>query len=630
MSTSQPSREIYVIDVPESKELNGTFVYNFFVRDESVNETGGVPLNILTKPATEVDTAFIQYSVTRAPRYVELSFTPPTLASDGNQVSDQNIRENAFKAITEQGGTLILRNIDKVVNEDDFASNTYVSIHFHDGEIDKKAYLLVSGTIAKVGLDGEFEQNNSSYKKAQKLIPMLPNSVSSRWVTKTMSNPELDYNAQFEVTDIKKKVVRPPLAGINAQINVKMLHDLVNRSISDPTATQASDIANLHGYSKSVKQAVNQRFTTAISEADYKSFVPYVDVRKYDASPHAEKNAPRIVGYIIDKLEILSNGTTKAHPPIVIDSPHVASTADFRVKFNTMYCYTVRTVALLTLPAIDEETGALAIIKVLVSSKPSSKAYVRTLKLRNPPPPADINFVWNYETDKLMVTWAFPVTSERDIKQFQVFRRDSVDHSFELQKVYDFDDSVVPFQSPEIADAAVVEKCSSPATWWIDDEFKKDEHFSKEKGRIYSVCSIDAHALTSNYSAQYRVWFDRFKNKLQKELVSHGGAPKPYPNLYLEGDIFVNTIKVTGAHTKRLKVFFNPEYYELYDDEGRSRQILSTKQLGGSYKLQFINLDNFKNHDLSITIDNRLSEQQTIMNYPVVQFGQKRKTSRTK
>ena len=82
-------------------------------------------------------------------------------------------------------------------------------------------------------------------------------------------------------------------------------------------------------------------------------------------------------------------------------------------------------VAMLTMPAIDDNTGEVATIKILVSSKPSNKVYVNTLQLDAPPPPCDVNFIWNYETSKMMVTWSFPVTSERDIKQFQVYRRSS-------------------------------------------------------------------------------------------------------------------------------------------------------------------------------------------------------------
>lgn len=643
MSISQPSKEIYVVDVPEVKELTATYYYNFFVPDESVNATGGVPSNILSRPGAEVDSSFVQFSITRAPRFVRFNWTLPKLADVGNLLSEQAQRNNAFRTTGEQDGSLILNNIDKVVNEDDFASNNYVSIHFHDGKIDEKIHQLVSGTIVQQSLQEETDTNVSPYKAAQRLIPQLPNSISPHLIYQSMIQPDM-YGATFysdagmrggmsnrliSTRYLSNYFNRLKSVGVNTQINSKLIHDMVNRTIADPGASQGPDMVNMHTYTKQVQHAVNQRFSPAVSDQDFKTFVPFIKAKKHSTAAHIEKYGSEIVGYIIDKFEIMVDGSTKSHPPIVVDSPHAGVTADFQVKFNAQYCYTIRTIALLTMPAIDDDSGDVATIKVLVSSKPSNKIYVSTLKLDSPPPPADINFVWNFETAKLMVTWAFPVTSERDIKQFQVFRRSDINHCFELQKAYNFDDSIVPFPSPETPDNSLVERLTSPATFWIDDEFSKDNNFSPEKSYIYTVAAIDAHGLTSNYGAQYRVWFDRFKNRLQKELVSHTGAPKPYPNLYLEGELFRNTINVAGPHSKRMKVYFNPEYYYIYDDDNRQRKVIMTKQSGGSYKLQFINVDNLKSQEVNITIDDRLTASQRTISYPNVQFGPKRKLQRS-
>ncbi len=647
MTISQPSRVIYVIDVPEVKVFDAIYHYNFFVPDESVNESGGVPANVLARSATETDSSFIQYSITRVPRFVEFRWTKPKLADVGNMLSEQVQRENAFQTTGEQRGSLIIDNIDKVVNEDDFASNNYASVHFHDGDIDTKIHDLVSGSMVQHTLEEEHDSNTSPYKAAQRFVPLLPNNIKPHFVFQALTLPKQSYNGKFYAPanrNAREGMFEPSLGvplfndyfqrlknvTINTQINTKLMHDLVNRTIQDPTAPQAADLINMHKYSKQVKHASNQRFSPAVSEQDFKTFVPFIDIKRHNSNSHIEKYGSEIVGYIIDKFEVLPDGTTKAHAPIVIDNPHVHLSADYQVKFNARYCYTVRTIALLTMPAIDDDTGIVATIKVLISSKPSNKVYVSTLKLDSPPPPGDVNFTWNYETQKLQVNWAFPITSERDIKQFQVFRRSSVEHSFELQKVYNFDDSVVPFDSAETPDPALVERLSSPATYWVDGEFTKDDNCSVDKGMIYSICAIDAHGLTSNYSAQYRVWFDRFKNRLQKELVSHLGAPKPYPNLYLEAEIFQNTIRVSGNHSKRMKLYFNPEYYYLTDDKDRFVKVLQTKQTGGSYKLQFFNVDNLKSHDLDITIDDRTSMTSRTLSYPTVRFGPKRKTLKSK
>lgn len=659
MSISQPSREVYVVDVPEIKTFTAVFRYNFFVPDESVNETGGVPANILARPGAEIDTNFIQYSTTRAPRFVEFQWDKPKLADVGNLLSEQASRDHAFKTTGEQNGSLILNNIDKVVNEDDFASNNYASVHFHDGEIDNKIHQLVSGTMITQTLQEESDPNTSPYKAAQRLLPLLPAYIKPHFVTRAMTLPAQSFNGSFYLApgNSAARGTKPgllPARGAstkvlsnyfsrlrnvttNTQINVKLMQDLVSRTIQDPTATNASDLTNMHQYAKQVKQATNQRFTPAVSENDFKTFVPFINVRQHADAGHIEKYGAEIVGYIIDKFEILAGGTLKAHPPIVIESANVSVGADFQVKHTTgqeyasggqqgNYCYSIRTIALLTTPAIDDDTGNVATVKILISSKPSNKVYVSTSHLEPPPPPGDIDFIWNYETNKLTVTWAFPITSERDVKQFQIFKRERVEHPFELQKVYNFDDNQTPWPSGETPDAALVERLTSPAQYWVDDEFDPDERHTQEKGLIYTVACIDAHGLTSNYGAQFRVWFDRFANALQRELVSHLGAPKPYPNMYLEGNLLANTIRASGPHTKRMRLFFNPEFYYLTDDNNRVTKVLQTKQAGGGYKLQFINLDSLKAADIDITIDDKTLQSSRALAYPSVRFGPKRRT----
>jgi hypothetical protein len=657
MSVSQPSSEVYVLDVPEVKSLQATYYYNFFTPDESVNATGGVPANVLARPGSEVDSSFIQYSVTRAPRFVSFSWSPPKVADVGNQVTEQSLRNSSFKTTGAQNGSLIQDNIDKVVNEDSFASNGFVSLNFHDGQVDNRAFEIVSGSMLQMTLTQQNDGNVSPYKAAQRLSALLPKSIKPGFVYRALTIPNKAYGAQFYVpaSNSQGTGTKPGLAPAsqstrvtsdyferlksvrtNAQVNAGLLSDIVARTISDPTATSAGDLASMQPYAKQVQNATNQSFSPALSEQDFKTFVPYVKVTQLGNSNHAQKYPAEVVGFIIDKLEVNPDGTTTALPPIIVDAATAATTADFQVKFNATYCYTIRTVALVTVPAINDDDGSLATVQFLVSSKPSNKVYVSTLKLDAPPPPGDIDFVWNYETDDagdpvgLMVTWAFPVTSERDIKQFQVFKRSSVNDAFELQKQYNFDDSVVKFPYPETPDPSVLEVLTSPACYWVDDDFDWNVNTSPQKGLIYTVAAIDAHGLTSNYGAQFLVWFDRFQNRLQKRLVSHLGAPKPYPNLYLQAELFVDTIRVKGPHTTTMKVYFNPEYYYLYDDSDRYVQVLQTNQVGGSYRLQFLNADNLRSAGLDIFIDDRTLATSDVIASPTVTFGKQRKARKGK
>src|SRR6478609_149375 len=670
MSVSLPSREIYAVDVPEIQRFEGTFNYNFFTPDESVSETGGVPVKVLQRQADEIDAAFIQYSVTRAPRSVTFSWKLPKLVDPGNQVTDLQQRNNVFKT-NAQNGSLIADNIDKVVTEDQFATDNYVAVNFHDAEIDDKIHYFVSGSYAFHTLEQSTDTNVSHYKAAQQLSALTPKHIKPHFLFKALTMPSRAHGSRF-FNDNGQRIFdsyfqRLKNVAVNAQINSKLFHDITNRTIRDPHSPFTTDLSNMHKYTKKLQHQVVQRSSVSVSEDDFKTFVPFIDIKVRTTAFQADQQGPEIVGYIIDKTEITVDGSSKSLSPIIIDNPNVNLTADFQIKYNARYMYAIRTVAQFTIPGIDDDTGDVAMLKILVSSKPSNQVFINTIETTAPPAPTDLNCTWNYERvnpatqehdqltglplpgtgvpGSLLVHWTFPPNSQRDIKKFQVFRRRDVDHPFELIKMYDFDDSLVKFENGENPDPTLVEHLTSPCSFFYDDDFQVGLHNFHEDQQtqrgsherspfsstfIYAIAAIDAHGYTSNFSAQYEVWFDPFKNQLQKRLISHTGAPKPYPNLYLEADTFVDTIRVSGPNSKQLKLYFNPEYYYLYDDEERNQRVIATKQTGGSYKLQFINTDSQKSATATITINDQIRLAARVMSFPEVRFGTRRRSQARK
>lgn len=670
MSISLPSREIYAVDVPEIQRFTGNFNYNFFTPDESVSETGGVPSKILQRKADEVDAAFVQYSVTRAPRSVTFSWKLPKLIDPGNIVTDIQQRNNVFRS-NAQNGSLISDNIDKVVTEDHFSSNNFVAVNFHDGEIDDKIHDFVSGSYAMHTLEQSSDTNVSHYKAAQQLSALTPKSIKPHFLFKALTLPSRAHGTRFfdnqgqRIFDTYFRRLKD--VAVNAQINSKLFHDITNRTIRDPHSQFAGDMNNMHKFTKKLQHQVIQRSSPSVSEDDFKTFVPFIDLNVRRTAFQHDQQGPEIVGYIIDRIELTADGNSRYLSPIIVDNPNVSSTADFQIKYNTTYVYSIRTVAQFVVPAIDDDSGDVAMLKVLISSKPSNKLYINTIETTAPPAPTDVNFTWNYErvnpttqehdqttgmplpgtgiAGSLLVHWTFPPNSQRDIKKFQVFRRRDVDHPFELIKMYDFDDSLVRFPNGENPDPNLVENLTSPCSFFYDDDFhvglhnfhdaQQTQYGSHERSPfsstfIYAIAAIDAHGYTSGFSAQYEVWFDPFKNQLQKKLISHTGAPKPYPNLYLEADTFVDTIRVAGPNSKQLKLYFNPEYYYLYDDDQRLQRILATRQTGGNYKLQFINTDSQKSAFTTITINDQLLAGTKTMAFPEVRFGAPRRAQARK
>jgi hypothetical protein len=653
MTISLPSKEIYAVDVPEVREFSARFQYNFFTPDESVSETGGLPTKILEKTSGEIDSSYIHYATTRAPRMVVFNFKLPRLSDPGGLVSDVKHRNDVFSSRV-QNGSLIADNVDKVINEDTFSSNQFVSVNFHDGEIDDKIHYLVSGSYVQHTLDQQGNSDIGHYKAAQRLSALTPSYIKPHFLFKAMTLPSRAHGTRFfdslgqRIFDSYFRRLKDVV--VNVQVNGKLFHDITNRTIRDPHAPFATDLHNMHKFTKKLQHQTVNNISSQVSESDFKTFVPFIDIRPNKVAYHHDYRGAEIVGYIIDKIEQLGDGQVKVHDPIIIDNPLSNTTIDFKIKYNTNYIYVIRTVAQFIMPAINDDTGEVATLKILVSSKPSNKVYVTTTEIVAPPPPTALDFTWNYErinpitaqhdheSDRtlpgtgrpgsLLIHWVFPTNSQRDIKKFQLFRRASTNDAFELIKMYDFDDSMIRFSNIESPNSSLIEYVSSPCTFFYDDDFLGPSELKESSRFIYAAASIDAHGFTSNYSAQFEVWFDRFKNRLEKRLISHAGAPKPYPNLYLEADTFVDTIRVSGPHSKRMKLYFNPEFYTVTDDQGRLTRVLATKQTGGKYQMNFINIDNQKEAFLNVLIDDQVSLASKTLSFPEVRFGPHRRSGK--
>jgi hypothetical protein len=172
-----------------------------------------------------------------------------------------------------------------------------------------------------------------------------------------------------------------------------------------------------------------------------------------------------------------------------------------------------------------------------------------------------------------------------------------VTEPYELIAMLDFDDSEVLSQEREIVDAHRIIYSEQPILSFCDDDFTMGSEY------IYTLCSLDARNYTSGYGSQLRIKFDQMNNRIVTKLVSIQGAPKSYPNIYLNEDLFVDTIR-DSSHS-RMHLYFDPEYLEVMGVEGDDLDLLQTKRRGkgGSYQIQLLNLDHQKEQKISISID---------------------------
>ena len=86
-----------------------------------------------------------------------------------------------------------------------------------------------------------------------------------------------------------------------------------------------------------------------------------------------------------------------------------------------------------------------------------------------------------------------------------------------------------------------------------------DYKYKSNSNPIYAIASVDAHGLSSKLSTQISIKYNKHLNKPEVKLISRSGAPKPYPNIFIEKDTFQDCIKISNKD--RMTVFFDPDYY---------------------------------------------------------------------
>ena len=359
--------------------------------------------------------------------------------------------------------------------------------------------------------------------------------------------------------------------------------------------------------------------------------------------------AIELMGYIIDKYEIQPGGGRIKKDPIVVNidtkdsqaQDDVLPTAssihafDLGIKYGTLYAYSVSSVYQVQkehaiAQSVDSPTGGLPpgvyLVNYVIKSKPSPEVTVKCDEKRPPQPPGHLMFDYLYDRDALMITWTLSPDSQDDVKRFQVFRRASVLEPFTAIKEYIFDDSdivlppreqILPKNKRFVSWNSNGEK--NPHNWCVDEDFGRKSDY------IYSVCCVDAHGHTSFYSTQLRVKFNRDTNRLDVESISREGAPKQYPNFY------INPTRVEGYSSTRIteevmrdgnhssmRIYFDPEYLSVTTHETDDNGEMSTKDVGlikafkhfgptqmahaPKYKFYILNVDRQRSQTVDIVI----------------------------
>lgn len=588
MSKSLPSKKICVVNAPEISGFTAKFDYNFFMPDERINESGQIaPAFITKKPSESLEASFIDSKnfQSKVPRLVRLDWRP---VIGPKEYVAQNVSIERF--------------FNKIHNEQDFSLGDYSNIDLQDTGADQRLNFFLRRALEEVQKGFAPPNNRESPLDVSRTLNSLTNKrIRGTFLASILINLK-DLGVTFVNKQNREQIANTLTSQIQKtkirlQLNNRVLTKILASMTENPIGLFEDEAEEILSTASEIETgAVENGSAGLLSESEYDlEVIEYVGVRKIDA-PAAFDSTVQPVGYIIDKEEIAENGSIVNKNSIIVESPLASTTADLKIKYGAKYLYRIRSVVFVEVQAQDLETDSVIAISFLVCSQDSSRRLVKCIETVPPPPPADFTIAWDYKNIAARITWNFPTNPQRDIKYFQLFRRGSTEEPFQLIKEFDFDDSVIRTQRPETPDPVLTEKLSNPKNFYLDKEFGKDSRF------IYAMCSADAHGMSSNYGIQFEVEFDKFKNRIIKRLVSVSGAPKAYPNMYLNQDTFVDTIKDSGH--KRLKIVFNPEFLKVLDNAGNDLKLLKTDS-NSSYKLTMLNVDLQSQKNVTISLEDR-------------------------
>jgi hypothetical protein len=552
MTELYPSNPIILFDVPEVEKCSAQFQYNFFTQDESLT------------PGTQVNG--------RAPRQINISFEPISISAKSDSTTT---RQNLVHVIT--GKPLSSdSNVSNVIDEIDVSGEGFSAYSTNTFETFREISSLVSGSLLMREIDAA-----SPADKAKSINTLTPSHVSGDVLMNAVSQPDS----------------RKLLTNVYSQFNNKFFENMLEASTNDPFTINSIKNSNELINARLAQASARLNNSSVIaSSADYARTMRYIDtVVVGDNADSDVSSNTSVVGYIIDKRVFDDTGAIIKEQKLVLNSQSTNAYADADVIYGMRYEYTIKTVLLLRINAIDSDLGRRALTTILIASRPSKILYINAVDDKQPEAPIDFNIRWDFEASKPVLGWNFPIDRRRSIKRFQILRRKSIHESFELIRQFSFDDSTVEFEQLEnVSDYKNIE-LTTPLMTYVDHTFSNS--------MIYSICAIDAHGLTSDYSTQIEIEFDGSKNKLLKKIISPAGAPKSYPNFLVteESPAFIDVLKDSGH--KKMRLFFDPEYLTVTDDNNIDINTISTNKTAGNYKFQFINIDSQANEVVDVFIN---------------------------
>lgn len=608
------SRALFAYDVPEITNFKADFVYNYFTRDERVRSLLSPEEQLINLDSANTSDIFYQVKNDKLPRYVKFSFNPA---------------RDPYAKLESNQSTVIRDNLDKILFEGAGSTIYHTGVELLDTNLEKNIYSMLSGSFTFINtVTSKDSPQSAGVKLEQELNEKGGLTGSSKkLIIEAMSKMQPE-GISFAKSDVSPEIAQTsndPLAKqtFSLKFNNLFFNDIIKAASRIPDKVFQDEIESLKEASEEIQtQILSQINPFKITEAEFENAVEAISIRPFenvkDKDVLVSNHEITQLGYIVQRIEILPDESAVSLEPLFVDNPRSLYVIDKNVRYGGVYVYKIRTVCkvksiIRDIDKADPVYDQLTVAEFLLASEgvTTSVSCVETVP---PPPPVRVRARLEPRIKKPVLNWQFPLNTQRDIKRFQIFKRNTVNEAFALVCEYDFDDSMVRTEPIEVASSNVLYRLQSPRLDFVDNSYTVGEK------AIYAISCVDAHGYSSNLSTQIEVFYDRFKNKIKTKVISGEGAPKPYPNLLLEVDAFDDAIKVSGYD--RMSVFFDPEYYRVLktvDNQASKKAVTGQKNVNNNYeeqdqnflminpdkptyKIQILNIDLQKDKTIDIKI----------------------------
>jgi hypothetical protein len=583
------SRYVGLFDVPDPKFINARFVYNFFVPNERTDASGKTRFqgSVTEQTQREISTRTLEALL---PRYIDIEFDETHAGFD----NILDLQEQEF----------LSENREFIQTEETITTARDAMIKFQDLSLRNrlKGKTKVLATI--LGMDDVIW--TSIYAALQ---PDQLGDGAQDIMGAALERLLADDVDGISFVNVVGDVPESPVFSAAAGLSINMMADrrLLKAQMAGNYTREGTVKTQL--YQMAENDALRFLPVTSDDSGD-RSDSPTLEVI---SSEEVDKDSDELlvttVGYIIERRETKTDGSQGAPVKYFLDGVSNTRFLDTKVLYGSTYKYTLRAVALvkMTIESNGEENLDPGFYEVLalIASRPSPTQVVQAIERIAPQEPDGVFYRFNYDDGRgLFIRWQIPVGKQRDVKYFQIFRRKTIHDPFTCIAELDFDNSTIRSPKSERVNISRVIKLPAPETTFLDPEFNRASSF------IYAVVAVDAHGYSSGYSAQSLVSFSKTTNQIELKNISRPGAPKQYPNFFIDPDlddnISVDSLTQDSMQSSKkfsIKIYFDPDAIQYSSANGADEPLLATQDSRGLYKLHLLNIDRQKASVLELRID---------------------------